>query len=744
MATIIDTFTQIDIATTSTMTAPLIGGASAFTTFNNNQGGTGGTTTSAPTGTHGGRIAFVSPSSDFTAGTGIFFQMSYISFNSPNNWDTLANGGLSIYFVDSSGSWVKYHLGGSDVFGGAQVAGSWSAFAPMGSLAANAFYIDRNRTPDDASGVIDWTDVDALELHIKTVNVQTISMYISRINVLNTPTIIGGDAITPASMADFGAYQSGWPNFTNKRMYASQTIDFMGANGNTYVLLSKFSIGDGITPCYWVQLGGQLACYASRDAQQANPLGNEGYMVGFNGDGSPGQGRIITINQTATCHFYTDGFTWSGVEFPGGEFSVRFAGIQGSTYEHVNTLFINGYEYDPQYCNTSACIFDNWELVRLGTGSMVSAIFRNGSATSEGLLISGPGGDYSGATCRHLASNLGKSVSIDPPAAIEPPYDITGQSIESGHTLTIHNKSAINPLTVVISRDIFNPGDYVTTTAGGAVAVESTPEVAGIKLENWKDGRVWLVNNTTASTVEEVVTGAAGYEKTWLNGTDFSDGDSGTAYFLSINDKDTLVNFIATEDTIQENLSTPEVDNVYPYYVTVRGKTGEDVYNEGVFQIDGTNVQFDINDPDGIYSLMEFYMWIKYARWFVPGAIQTFWGGVIAIDTARLVLDVTRVNGYFDNLQATPARYDRSDDVSLVRSDGEWPAIVPTTGGGAITVNEGDIQIVSQDLELLKVRFDISSTTTQKYANDGSSITSSAFSLIKTDNGDGTFSMVNS
>src|SRR6056300_81217 len=121
--TLIDEFQQG--AGHSSFYAPTIESANAAGSYSDREGGVGWAMTSSTTGLYGAECDLVTASSDLSTGQYIWFQLGYSSYGSPEGYDTLANGGLRVAFIDGSGNWARFNVMGSDIFAGAGEEGSF-------------------------------------------------------------------------------------------------------------------------------------------------------------------------------------------------------------------------------------------------------------------------------------------------------------------------------------------------------------------------------------------------------------------------------------------------------------------------------------------------------------------------------------------------------------------------------------------------------------------------------------------
>jgi hypothetical protein len=74
------------------------------------------------------------------------------------------------------------------------------------------------------------------------------------------------------------------------------------------------------------------------------------------------------------------------------------------------------------------------------------------------------------------------------------------------------------------------------------------------------------------------------------------------------------------------------------------------------FVADGTNVQVDINDPDGVTSVQRLYAWAQWYQTTAAGIASDFFGAVSATDAASYQIDQAKADIHLDNVSALPVR----------------------------------------------------------------------------------------
>jgi hypothetical protein len=98
------------------------------------------------------------------------------------------------------------------------------------------------------------------------------------------------------------------------------------------------------------------------------------------------------------------------------------------------------------------------------------------------------------------------------------------------------------------------------------------------------------------------------------------------------------------------------------------------------FEPDYINDQVDLNIASN-FGGAEFYAWFN-ANLATEDGIRDFFGGATAIDAGNVRINSSIVDLRFDNLTATNVF--QNDNIRIFRTDGAYPVVNPTTGGGGI------------------------------------------------------------
>lgn len=107
------------------------------------------------------------------------------------------------------------------------------------------------------------------------------------------------------------------------------------------------------------------------------------------------------------------------------------------------------------------------------------------------------------------------------------------------------------------------------------------------------------------------------------------------------------------------------------------------------FAADGTNIEVDINDPDGITTVQRLYAWMQHYQTTEEGIRSAFFGALYAIDDANFVIDQSMVNMKLDNVSSIPLRVIGGH---LSRKDG---STVIAANSGSIQMDPGKAYAIS-------------------------------------------------
>ena len=198
---------------------------------------------------------------------------------------------------------------------------------------------------------------------------------------------------------------------------------------------------------------------------------------------------------------------------------------------------------------------------------------------------------------------------------------------------------------------------------------------AGVSAPSLTAGRVQLYNVTTATEVENT-TITSGYSYNWIDGTDFTSGDTIRLRWTAIDSLPIETTGIATAAGTTTFLDTPEADTVY----NTNGIDGTTITK---FTADYTNDEIDVSTATN-FTGPEIYAFYKDELTTTNG-IDEFINGITAVDSGNYRINTATVDLYMDNI--TTNEVWQTDSSRVFRDDEARPVKHPTTGGGGIDMN---------------------------------------------------------
>lgn len=450
-------------------TTTLIGGAIAapIKEYFNNASGIR-LNTGMAFGTYGGRITFGSAQNMSTRKYVQFSIMSQL-YAWVTMLNTVANGGLRIYFLDGSGNYIGWKIYGSNV---KNYNYNYNYGFPVhyqdpdDAINGAEWIIARSRTPDYSSGTLNWAAVTAVEIQMAYAQASpfgdtALAVYLRWLGTFD-PHLATGTGNTFADMENTVQNPGGWAwkrNFqrTNYQWFALPTVP--------YASKVEIAIGDGSTVTEFTDSACALALW-NRYEDDSGPTQSLGPCVLVAGNDRP-----IVINQTSTCNTTLSDMTWSS----SSGWSLTIQGNASGTALFTRNQFWRAEYITGAHGQFVDCIFDACKTVNLTASTILTgSVIRN--ANGVGIKLTAAPGDYSAKTFS-VANNTGYDIVIDPASAGT--FTLGGLSAAGGYTVKIRNASATHAITVAIPAGV----TYSTSTAGGSITV-STPAttltVAGI------------------------------------------------------------------------------------------------------------------------------------------------------------------------------------------------------------------------------------------------------------------------
>lgn len=271
---------------------------------------------------------------------------------------------------------------------------------------------------------------------------------------------------------------------------------------------------------------------------------------------------------------------------------------------------------------------------------------------------------------------------------------LAGNQIDAGAYNVTIDASASNVFTasgntITIKATTFT-GDMVTTgiisLANGAVFNGTRTDANGtvippqpVSITNIVAGsRLQIYNVTTGTEIVNQIVSGTSYSTTYVEGTDYTDGDTVRVRLTYV-----------SGTTAKAEYSANVIDTSNGWSL-LADQQDDDVYN--TLAIDGSNVanfaadyandQVDVSVATN-FNLSNFYAWWVYNMTTAQG-IREFFGGITALDQANFRINTGTLSLYLDNTTST--NLVQLDNRRIFRTDGVYPVLASTTGGGGIDV----------------------------------------------------------
>lgn len=246
----------------------------------------------------------------------------------------------------------------------------------------------------------------------------------------------------------------------------------------------------------------------------------------------------------------------------------------------------------------------------------------------------------------------------------------------TGSTLTIKTSNYVGDMITTGTITLLNGAIFTgtrTDTNGTIIPpqpVSITNIVAGSRLQ--------IYNVTTNTEVVNQIVSGTSYSATYVEGTDYTDGDT------------VRVRLTYVSGTTAKAEYTANVLDTSNGWSLLADQQDDDVYN--TLAIDGSNVanfaadyandQVDVAVAAN-FNLSDFYAWWVYNMTTAQG-IREFFGGITALDQANFRINTSTLSLFLDNTTST--NLVQLDNRRIFRTDGVYPVLASTSGGGGIDV----------------------------------------------------------
>jgi predicted secreted protein len=278
----------------------------------------------------------------------------------------------------------------------------------------------------------------------------------------------------------------------------------------------------------------------------------------------------------------------------------------------------------------------------------------------------GAGGDFpagaSGASAKFVISESGDNT-----------YDATAYDFDASTEIEVTSGDDIT-----VSLDAGQTQPTKVETSGTITFDLPVVNVTGEVTVTQAGSRIQVFNVTTDTEIANEILAGTSWSDTQVfgSGTDWSPGDTirvRATYQNGLSATAKATTSFAVGSS--ENWSVTLTQETCPTY-TAYGIDGSTVTE---FSWDGSNLQFDVNDPDNLWYVSRLFAWDKYYTFTETGIRESF-DYISAIDAGNIRIDNSAA---LDNLKTQTAM--QADQVRLFRPNGTLPVVNPTTGGGGFT-----------------------------------------------------------
>lgn len=458
--------TSLD-ALTAGSTAASLNGASAYGSLSGSLLGGNGT------GTHlGARRAF---STNIDATGDKYIGISWAEYDSyrwmEDNGPTWASGGAyRLYFVDGSGNWSGWKFVSSDMTDSPDQGALAPRYASPGNQDTPILVIDRGATADFSSGTLDWSDLDAVEVHTLRTGSGSMGVEVFELSSWDATVVTAGEVADPGEFAGllavFGTYDDDGTDHSVRSAYRRSSKFNQGLQ-ESVLLIWDLNIGDGSTVTRF-ESSSEACAWAPSDVAYDTEADQRDLPCSFIGDGATN--RRIQVDQTSTCYCsFTRGSMTACPDAAGdADFIVTGSASGTVTIDEYAFNYLDVVELAHADC--TSVIFDGVNVIEVnGDTTMAGCVIRNTAAAAKGLYIQTAPADYGALDVTFKDSNAGDDITINPSSAGT--FTLDGITVDSGHTLAIRNESATHAITVEVPAGTATS----TSTAGGTVTVSAPP-----------------------------------------------------------------------------------------------------------------------------------------------------------------------------------------------------------------------------------------------------------------------------
>jgi hypothetical protein len=271
-------------------------------------------------------------------------------------------------------------------------------------------------------------------------------------------------------------------------------------------------------------------------------------------------------------------------------------------------------------------------------------------------------------------TTTGHAIKITTPGAYTfTNLTFTNFGADGSNTAAVYNDSGG---AVTITRD---GGSSITVRNGVGASTSIIIPPQPVSITNIVAGsRLQIYNVTTATEIVNQIVSGTSYNTTYVEGTDYTDGDTVRVRLTYVSGTTAKSEYSANVIDTSNGwslLADQQDDDVY----NTLAIDGSSVTN---FVADYTNDQVDVAVAAN-FNLSDFYAWWIYNMTTAQG-IRNFFGGITALDQANFRINTSTLSLYLDNTTST--NLVQLDNRRIFRTDGVYPVLASTTGGGGIDV----------------------------------------------------------
>jgi hypothetical protein len=188
--------------------------------------------------------------------------------------------------------------------------------------------------------------------------------------------------------------------------------------------------------------------------------------------------------------------------------------------------------------------------------------------------------------------------------------------------------------------------------------------------------RIQVYNVTTSTEVVNMVVNSTSYNVQYLDGNDYTNGDTLRIRVTYKNGTSAKLGFSAQTLVSASGWSVvaDQKDD------TVYGDIGVDGSTITIFEADYVDTEIDLIVSQNFGSNELYPWWVD--NLYTADGIRYFFDGIVAEDIANYRIDANTVDLMFDTDVSTNVY--QNNDARIYRSDAIYPVKAPTTGGGAI------------------------------------------------------------